>query len=426
MNSWGAFLCMAAALGLLPGLGDLLVPPAAAQNRAAAVMKKNDRNGDGRISREEWQGPPPAFGRLDNDGDGFVSREELDARFGAAAPAGGGPGSAPGGAPVKWIDVHTHPSASFKNRELDFSGAVRATAKAVADSPISKVLLMPTPQAQARRVNWQVEDFLGEARKHPARIAVLGGGGSLNLMINADSPDGQVSEALRDRFEKRAEQILRLGAVGFGEMSILHLSLADGHGYSSVAGDHPLFLLLADIAARHGVPIDIHFDLVAEDIPLPAWLSPQRNPAVLKKNIDGFERLLAHNRQARIVWAHAGSDNIGHWTVELTRQMLNQHPNLYMSLRMTPAQGRIMQNHPLTPNGIRPPWLKLFQGFPDRFVIGGDLFFTTPGSKGPAVYFGQTAGRIRSQTELFLSHLPPDLARKIGTENATRLYNLSP
>ncbi len=406
------------AMAVLSGTLTLSVAPAAAQNRVDAVLQKNDSDGDERISREEWRGPPPAFGRIDSDGDGFLSRAELEARFAAAAPP-----AAPGPV-VSWIDVHTHPAASVRKDSLDFAGALRVALEAMESSPLSRVILMPTPQGKVLRGQWDLENFLPAARKNPGRFAVMGGGGSLNLMIHAESPDGKVSDELRNRFQRRAEEILRLGAVGFGEMSILHLSLTENHVFSSVAGDHPLFLLLADIAARHDVPIDVHFDPVVEDLALPGWLSPLRNPPELMRNIDGFERLLAHNRQARILWAHAGSDNVGHWTVQLSRRLLAKHPNLYMSLRMTPGRGRLVQNHPLSPNGIKPPWLQLFRDFPDRFVIGGDLFFTTSRSRGPAAEFGQGAETIRNQTARFLSSLPPDLARKIGTENALRLYKL--
>ncbi len=36
-----------------------------------------DRNGDGKVSREEFTGPKPRFDVLDRDRDGFLTQQEL-------------------------------------------------------------------------------------------------------------------------------------------------------------------------------------------------------------------------------------------------------------------------------------------------------------------------------------------------------------
>jgi carboxymethylenebutenolidase len=41
------------------------------------VIAGSDADGDGRVSRAEFKGPPQAFSRLDADGDGFLTRQEL-------------------------------------------------------------------------------------------------------------------------------------------------------------------------------------------------------------------------------------------------------------------------------------------------------------------------------------------------------------
>jgi predicted TIM-barrel fold metal-dependent hydrolase len=64
---------------------------------------------------------------------------------------------------------------------------------------------------------------------------------------------------------------------------------------------------------------------------------------------------------------------------------------------------------------LKPDWLKLLQDFPDRFIIGSDQHYPMP----------KQAGTQRWQEIVLLfNQLPPDLRRKIGTENAARIYNL--
>jgi uncharacterized protein (TIGR03067 family) len=323
-----------------------------------------------------------------------------------------------GGDVSRWIDVHTH----LIGDRGDYRGAVAAALAAMDDAGIEKIVVMPPPHVSGGRT-WDLEAFLPVLAPR-ARFAFLGGGGTLNPMIQDTKPEA-VDEAVRRRFEARAEEIMKHGAAGFGEITAHHLSHMSGHPYESVDADHPLLRLLADVAARHGAVIDFHFDVVAEDMNAPAWLASPPNPPTLRANLPAFERLLAHNRRARIVWAHAGSDMLGWWTADLSRRLLSKHANLFMSLRLAP--GRAPQNSAYTRDGVvRPEWLALFRDFPDRFVLGGDQFFVSPTMRGegPGVTFSQRAPLMRQRSRAFLAALPPDLARRIGADNAIRLYKL--
>lgn len=392
-------------------VGFVSAPAAAQRPTPEKVLNRMDADGDGRVSRKEWLNLPQAFNRIDTNGDGFLTYEELAARFG---------GGAERREPVKWIDVHVHPNGG-RGAVQDYPAAVKMALDVMDDNHISHMVLMPTPQVPVKHPPYPLEKFIEEARKYPDRFVVMGGGGTLNPMIHVESHNGDSSEELKERFVKRAEAIMEMGAVGFGELSVLHLSLIPGHAFEEVPADHPLFLLLADITAKHDVVIDVHYDPVVEDIQRPDWLS-DANPPVLKRNIDGFERFLEHNRNAKVSWAHAGSDQIGHWTADLTRRKLRKHPNLYMSLRMT--MGRSKKNHPLTPQGIDPEWMSVFKEYPDRFFLGGDQMFNPPGSGGATAKIGEFAVNIRKRSNLFLSYLPPKLARMIGYENAMRVYKI--
>jgi predicted TIM-barrel fold metal-dependent hydrolase len=142
-----------------------------------------------------------------------------------------------------------------------------------------------------------------------------------------------------------------------------------------------------------------------------------RNPPTLKANIAALERLLAHNRDARIVWAHVGSDHTGDMTVPLLKRLLEAHLNLYMQLKIDNPPPSFPQNRPLDQNGrLRPEWLDLIRAFPDRFVLGSDTFYT------PSGVFPSEANLNLLQS--LLAQLPPDLALKVGFQNAAHIYNL--
>ena len=73
------------------------------------------------------------------------------------------------------------------------------------------------------------------------------------------------------------------GAAGFGEMISYHLCMTQRHSFKKAIPNHPLYLLLADIAAERDVPIDIHMEAVATAAPMPVRLrrAGDKNPANL-------------------------------------------------------------------------------------------------------------------------------------------------
>jgi hypothetical protein len=413
-GSCAAALAMVACL--VAAMGE-----ARAQNRDPnRPIELHDADGDGKISPHEW--PRPNFKMVDKNGDGFLTPDDFAKHWGV--PLSGQRQTAPRQqGPVPWIDTHVHTTGGGKRTGNEYRETVKQAVSAIGDAGFAKAILMPTPQRDARKQGYMtLEGFVREAKKHGDKFAFLGGGGSLNPMINKIARDGKVSESLRRRFEKRAEEIIAMGAVGFGEMTALHFSVTENHPFESVPADHPLFLLLADIAARHDVPIDLHIEPVAEDMATPDYLRGRDNPKTLKRNIDGFERLLAHNRKTKIVWAHAGTALLPHRTPELTRELMARHPNLYLQLGVLP--GKVRELGILGRNGVKKEWLPILRDYADRIVIGGDQFFSPPGNRGPAAKFAKAATTIRKRFQKLLSSLPPKLARKIGYENAVKIYRL--
>ncbi len=323
-------------------------------------------------------------------------------------PGGQSPQStAPVPALSSYIDVHTHIDPR------DANAGVETAVKSMTVQNASKLFLLSEPYPQDDPAKFDADLFLAAAKKYPDKLVVLGGGATLNAMILEAARTRDSGPEVKRKFKENAEEWLRQGVAGFGELTALHLAQPSSgiQDYEYAPPDSPLFLLLADIAAEHHVPIDLHMEAVPQAMPLPSDLAAP-NPPQLPANIPDFERLLAHNRAAKIIWAHAGADFTGYRTPELCRRLLMAHSNLYMEIKVDPTTpGKT----PIVAGGkIKPEWLKLFQDFPDRFVIGSDQHY---GPKTPA-----SPSRWQA-TVLLLNQLPPDLSRKIGMENALKLYS---
>ncbi|MFQ5637725.1 MAG: amidohydrolase family protein [bacterium] len=324
------------------------------------------------------------------------------------------------------IDTHIHLDGIYRSGNswlTDFDAAAATALAAMDEAGVKMSLLMPppfSPEKASSPVWYDYAPLAAVAQQNPERFAFMEGGGSLNPIIYQAWESGEVTGAMRQQFEEKADEIALAGAAGFGEMAAMHLSFNQDHPILEAPPDHPLFLLLADIAARHDIPIDLHMEAVAEDMPLPSGFAIPPNPDSLRENISAFERLLIHNREAKIVWAHVGWDNTGHMTVDLLRRLLTDHSNLYMAIKFLDQSGlQFIENRPVDENGsIRPEWLQLISDFPNRFVMGADEFFGIPGLT------PQRPPSLKATWSL-IDQLPEDLARKVGYENVERLYKLT-
>ncbi len=324
------------------------------------------------------------------------------------------------------IDSHNHLHGLLPPRQgrFDFEGAAIEALRIMDRLGVRTMLVMPPPQPEHFAAGYDATKLFPIARRHPGRFAVLAGGGTLNVMIQRAVRSGDMGAEVRRRFQAKAEELLRLGAVGFGELTAEHFSMNPRHPYVNAPPDHALFSLLADIAARHGVPIDLHMEAIPEDMALPVRLSGRgRNPARLGANLPAFERLLAHNRKAAIVWVHLGWDNSGRRTAALTRALLERHANLYLSYRIPPHRRRepsVMASRIAGPDGrLRKQWRKLFNDFPDRIMVGTDRFFVSPRNHSPLRHTADSAATLA-----ILEQLPAAVARRIAFENAARLFRL--
>ena len=226
-----------------------------------------------------------------------------------------------------------------------------------------------------------------------------------------------VSPGQIESFRNLAQSFAEDGIVAFGEIGLYHFAIPRiGNSFGRVPLNHPLLDVLGDVAAKKGIPVDVHFDVVPRDSGLPEQLAGAGNPGYLEANLSQFERFLSRNRKAKIVWAHAGHEATPFRTAELCADLLQRHNNLYMSIRL--MRGAPKPSAAMDSNGrLKNEWKRLFTRFPDRFVFGSE-----------SMYGSSMSSMFDHQFVLYqklLAQLPPTVARKIASENARSIYPLA-
>ena len=426
------------------------------------VIQRHDRDGDGRVSRDEFRGPPQAFQSMDRNGDGYLTVDEF--RGGKRGQRGGRQSSgqrdqqkkgrqprqpdengrqdtvstsSPRTGPLRFVDTHTHlhpvgldkthggEGGGFQGRLNEGEKLAEAALKLIIRMDQQRlktalIVVVPSGQSGPETTYILMRDTV---RRHPDRLKLLAGGALLGPMLQETDPSA-VTDEIKRRFREVAERVLDDGAVGFGEMISYHLCMNPKHTFQYAAPDHPLYLLLADIAAKRNVPIDLHMEAIERSVPTPNHLKRRcdKNPETLEPTIPGLEVLLRHNPNARIVWEHIGWDNTGQMSPSLMRRLLSEHANLFISLRgldrNQTRDGRSFPNRIFDTAGrtVKPEWRQLIEDFPDRVMLGADEFIG-PGDKAKlAASFEKTW----SIPDIF----PGEVGEMIGGENARRIFKL--
>jgi hypothetical protein len=143
----------------------------------------------------------------------------------------------------------------------------------------------------------------------------------------------------------------------------------------------PVVRRVAELATRHGLFLHCHCDAEATEI------------------------LLGLVPGVRVLWAHAGMsagpDEVG--------RLVDASPQLYVELAL---------RSDVAPGGqLDPAWRDLFLRHRDRFMVGTDTWVA---SRWAALV------EIQAGTRAWLRQLPPDVARRLASENAESLVRRNP
>lgn len=296
------------------------------------------------------------------------------------------------------IDAHAHLGASF-----DWDTMVHVMNLNNVSRQIVMARYYPGPTGNTDRPGSD-ELALELERKYPGRFYPLVGMQRPEL-TGANrwlEPDAAVRTILG-----QVEAELATGRFwGIGEVIVRHFAYSSGrHAEQENPIYSPLMQSLSQLAGRFDVPIVLHMEgepnLVAD-----------------------FARLLRENPRVRYVWAH----NCGRSKPPVIRAMLGNHPNLYCDLSGMTNVGRSgygtgwprMEEYTalIEKNGVLfPEMRKLYEAFPDRFMIGMDVAHA-PGMT--VENYGQRTNRFRE----LLAQLKPQTAAAFAEGNAVRIFRL--
>jgi predicted TIM-barrel fold metal-dependent hydrolase len=192
------------------------------------------------------------------------------------------------------------------------------------------------------------------------------------------------------------------------------------HDYDFSA-DSEFMRRVVGLAGRLHLPIAIHLEAEAEGDHV-AFLGK----SAARSTVPAFERLLADNRGARVIWSH-----LGRASPEVIDRMLRSHPNLYTDVSDVQPCGRhacgcsaaaleVFAEYPLKnsiidENGrLKDAWRALFERYPDRIMLGTDAM----SAKG----YGPMYRALTDQLRDVLAELSPATASKIAGGTAREVF----
>lgn len=183
---------------------------------------------------------------------------------------------------------------------------------------------------------------------------------------------------------------------GLGEVFTRHDDVtALMHG-SAPRANNEAMMKVYRVAAEYDLPVLLHSNITSKR---------ERNPLYLEE----LEEALNKNTDVRFIWAHAGTSMELHrhqqeldFLLPLVKRLLADHDNLYIDLSWT-----MLEPYLINAQGIaNPDWLKVFNDYPDRFVLGSDV-----------VGRFSSIGETMQGFEPVLKALPEKVAQQIAQDN---------
>jgi hypothetical protein len=267
---------------------------------------------------------------------------------------------------------------------------------------VTGAIVMPTPnggrhphhEAAAR----QDEAFVAMGGPDMRRVC---GSGYITIWMQRAYEEGFLRQEL-DALLARASADLDSGCIGIGELATHHFRKEDGQRIIRYPATFGPFLELVDLVASRGAWLFLH----AEP------LDTETGTSYAREVFGGLEAIMARQPGLKLVVEHTGMTSAGN-----ARLILERYPSIVMTVKIRKSAkwarlGRLVDEK----GNLYEDWAELFEAMPDRFVIGTDV---KPGREGQPV--SRYSDRIKNVRRV-LSTLPRDVALKLASENAERLF----
>jgi predicted TIM-barrel fold metal-dependent hydrolase len=270
----------------------------------------------------------------------------------------------------------------------------------------------------------EIERFIKKMDENSVALTWLGPneklGSENSLSLNALYPDRFVPTTVhgdgklwhsndKGFFEILAKDVRSGKYFAMGEFEARHYPSSTNDRDVHMPVDSEAFQVVFQLSSETGVPFLLHHE--AEDELLPE-----------------LERMLAKYPKAKVIWCHVGRNrNPAKWkkfrTPDAVRELLKKYPNLYLDLvqskpgskyRGTGYVEGILYDVSSWGVSLGTEWKKLFEEYPDHFVIGSDI------NTGRFENYDRVMETFRT---IVLKGVRKDVAEKIAFKNAWKLMS---
>ena len=257
------------------------------------------------------------------------------------------------------IDAHSH---------LPNAKAIDAYVEAMKRHNVAKVVLLGVGGVQKEDTAW----IAAAVRKYPDRV--------IAAVPLSDPTDDAAAARLEAELTKSNARVV-------GEVHLRQV------GRRSIERDpsDAAFGKILEVAATRGVPVVVHDELT--DAATAA-----------------LDKALSAHRKATLVLAHAGEGPPAR-----VEGLLVRNPNLLVDL-----SGMHFQRKPALASEtgpLDPAWKELIEKFPDRFLMGLDVW-------APRLFEPAMLDRLLTWTRRVLGELKPEVAGRVAYKNAAVLFHL--